>query len=275
MTPPSTFHEFEHAGWDDPGVASHYDEELAVVTRQSIDTLLAAVAARPGQRLLDVATGAGYVAAAASACGLAPTGVDFSANQIELAKRRYPALGFEVADAAALPFPDRSFDAVVCNFGMLHFPDPDAAVREAQRVLAPGGRFAFTVWDAPERTVALGAVLGAIRAHGQADVGLPAGPPFFQFSDPKRCRELLGQIGFVEIDVRQVPLVWRATSAEAVFETLLHATVRTRATLLAQTPEAAARIRDATIRTIETYRRGGRYELPMPAVLSSGTRRTG
>ena len=54
---------------------------------------------------------------------------------------------FQSADATALPFPDGTFDAVVCQFGVMFFPDKDKAYREAFRVLAPGGRYHFNVWD--------------------------------------------------------------------------------------------------------------------------------
>ncbi len=51
------------------------------------------------------------------------------------------------ADAQALPFPDGSFDAVLCQFGVMFFPDRATAYRETKRVLRPGGRFLFSVWD--------------------------------------------------------------------------------------------------------------------------------
>jgi ubiquinone/menaquinone biosynthesis C-methylase UbiE len=57
---------------------------------------------------------------------------------------------WQTADAQALPFPDRSFDAVVCQFGAMFFPDKAQAYREARRVLKPGGHFIFSVWDAIE-----------------------------------------------------------------------------------------------------------------------------
>jgi SAM-dependent methyltransferase len=56
---------------------------------------------------------------------------------------------FRQADALQLPFDDQSFDAVVCQFGVMFFPDRPAAFREANRVLRPGGRFLFNVWDSP------------------------------------------------------------------------------------------------------------------------------
>jgi len=56
-------------------------------------------------------------------------------------------VGWQKADAQALPFPDATFDAVVCQFGVMFFPDKQKAYGEARRVLKPGGRFIFSVWD--------------------------------------------------------------------------------------------------------------------------------
>ncbi|MGT2433279.1 class I SAM-dependent methyltransferase [Cupriavidus basilensis] len=192
-----SFQEFERAGWEDPATVSGYDQNLSGVTIQSIGALLDAAAVGDGTQVLDVATGAGYVAAAAARRGAHPVGIDFAAAQVGMARQRYPDLRFEQADAQALPFEPGTFDAVVNAFGMCHLPDPDLALREALRVLKPGGRVAFTVWDVPERAVGFGALYAAVRAHGTLDVGLPAGPNFFLFSDPDACAKALLGAGFV------------------------------------------------------------------------------
>jgi len=269
---PQAFFAFEHAGWQDPQVCARYHERFSEVTRQSIHALLDAAGVRAGGRLLDVATGAGYVAGAAIARGAHAIGVDFSREQIALARRLYPAASFHVAAADALPFDDGEFDCVVSAFGMPHFPDPARALAEAFRVLKPDGRVAFTVWDAPERAIGFGAVYAAIRAHGSLDVGLPAGPNFFLFSDVAECRRALSAAQFSSPTVARVQQVWSMESADEAFDTILHGTVRASATLRAQTPEAREKIRHAMREVFAQFRPGDRYAVPMPAVLASAVK---
>jgi SAM-dependent methyltransferase len=150
------FREFEQAGWERASVVAKYHEHISSVTTQSVEALLDAAGIRSGSRVLDVATGAGYIAGTAAQRGADAIGVDFSAVQVQMARDRYPSVRFEEGDAEALPFDPQSFDAVVSGFGMCHFPNPDIALREAFRVLKAGGRIAFTVWDLPERAVGFG-----------------------------------------------------------------------------------------------------------------------
>ena len=152
-----TFHSFEQSGWQ--RAAAQYGDAFGGLTSQTIPRLLAAANVSSGTRLLDVASGPGYVAAAAAAVGASAIGVDFSSEMVRLAARRYPGIRFQEGDAEALAFPDESFDAVTINFGVLHLARPDAALAEARRVLVPGGRCAFTVWATPEVSVGFGIVL--------------------------------------------------------------------------------------------------------------------
>jgi ubiquinone/menaquinone biosynthesis C-methylase UbiE len=138
------FKDFEKTGWGKQ--AEHYNDLFGQVTRQAVAAMLSAIALRPGARLLDVATGPGYVAAEATRQGADATGTDIASEMIEEARSRFAATKYEIADAEHLQYADASFDAVTCAFGMLHFPRPGKAVAEAFRVLRPNGRFAFTVW---------------------------------------------------------------------------------------------------------------------------------
>ena len=119
-----SFREFEQAGWENAGVVANYHEHLSGVTTQSVEALLDAAGIRGGSRVLDVATGAGYIAGAAAQRGADAIAIDFSAAQVRMARDRYPTVRFEQADAEALPFDPQSFDAVVNGFGMCHLPEP-------------------------------------------------------------------------------------------------------------------------------------------------------
>jgi SAM-dependent methyltransferase len=264
------FHAFEHAGWE--RAADYYGDAFGGLTSQTIPSLLTAADVRAGMRVLDVASGPGYVAAQAAALGAQPVGVDFASEMVALASRRYPMLTFEQGDAEALSFAEQSFDAVTINFGVLHLARPDTALAEAWRVLKPGGRCAFTVWANPDLSVGFGIVLKAIERHGRMDVPLPEGPPFFRFSDEAEASRSMTAAGFASPRVEMLPLVWRLTSRDALFDAFLHGAVRTAALLRAQTSDALTSIRRAIADGAEQYRKGDSIELPMAAVLTSGAR---
>lgn len=259
----SSFRELEHAGWEK--IHAQYHDGFARLTTQAVPALLDAVKAGPGTKLLDVATGPGYAAAAAAERGAEATGVDFAASMVATARRRYPQVRFQEGDAEALAFPDASFDAVTMNFGMLHLGRPDQAMAEARRVLRPGGRFAFTVWARPEEALGMGIVLAAIRKHGDPNAPIPAGPPFFRFSDEAECHRSLSAAGFASTRFEKVPQTWRLAEPATLWEYMLGSTVRTGALLRAQAPAALEAIRAEVVAASKS-------ELPMPAVLASATK---
>jgi SAM-dependent methyltransferase len=261
------FRAFEHAGWQQ--AAAQYAQAFEQLTTQTVEPLLDATAVTKGTRLLDVATGPGYVARAAAERGANVVGIDFSPVMLERARQNAPAVEFREADAAELPFGDASFEVVTMNYGLLHLSQPERAVAEAYRVLCPGGRFAFSVWAGPDAALGLGLTLAAIQGHGNLAVPLPPGPPFFRFSDPNESKRVLREAGFAQALVQQIPQVWRLGSPEALYEVMRHATVRTAGLLRAQAPEALAQIRQAIIDGASRYREGSGVALPMPAMLAS------
>ena len=138
--------------------AALYDEAFAHVTAYFMPFLLRAAGVAPGMRVLDIATGTGLSAEAAlGAVGPAGhvTAADVSPAMIAKARERLahvPNVSISVEDGQALPFPDESFDAVLCNLGLMFFPDPVRGLIEFRRVLRRGGRVAVSVNTVVERS---------------------------------------------------------------------------------------------------------------------------
>ena len=198
------FGEFEKTSWN-AGRAEPYHEGIGRITKRAIDPLLEAAGVGPGTRLLDLATGPGYVAARGAERGAEPVGMDFAPEMLELARRLHPELEFQQGDANALPFEAESFDVVVANFLMPHLTDLPGAVREAARVTRPGGRVALTTWDSPQRTRFVGAVMDAVTGAGATmPEELPAGPSLFQYSPDRDFARLLLESGLSEPIVERI-----------------------------------------------------------------------
>jgi SAM-dependent methyltransferase len=256
------FWEFERAGWE--RAAASY-EECWTDTELFVEPLLDAAAVGEGTRLLDVACGPGYVSEAAAARGARPVGVDVAGAMVERARLRCPGLTFVEGDAQRLPFDDASFDAVTMNFGILHLSEPEAALREARRVLAAGGRYAFTAWVL-EGNAADEIVDAALAAHA-VPVELPEGPDFYGFADDETCRRALADAGF-DADAFRLETVaplWRVPTAELLFEAQLNAGVRVGSVLRAQPPERLEAIRADIVAGVRRYADGDEFALPLVA----------
>jgi ubiquinone/menaquinone biosynthesis C-methylase UbiE len=261
------FTAFEHEGWEKR--AKSYKSTYGKVTQQSNGALLDALEVRAGTRILDVATGPGYVAGEAARRGAQAVGIDFAQAMLDEATRAYPEVSFYRASADALPFREASFDAVGISFGLMHFTDPDKALAEAFRVLRSGGKAAFTVWAAPDRAVGFGFALKAVEAYGRMDVPLPFGPPRGRFDDWKECKRTLQAAGFVEPHVVEVSQMLHTRYPETAFHVMLHGGVRMGGLLQAQTPQARASIEKSVLADCAPYRIGDDIRVPMPCVLAS------
>lgn len=138
-------------------IPASYDRYLGpLLFRPYAADLAARLAAEPCTRALELAAGTGIVTAEA-ARALPTTRIvatDISPAMLDVAAGRQDTSGveFRVADAQDLPFDDGSFDAVFCQFGVMFLPDRARAYGEMRRVLRPGGRLLFSVWDSIEHS---------------------------------------------------------------------------------------------------------------------------
>ncbi|HSY97803.1 MAG TPA: methyltransferase domain-containing protein, partial [Steroidobacteraceae bacterium] len=248
-----------------------YDSAFGSVARQTVVPMLDAARVTRGMRVLDICCGPGMLAAGALERDAEAVGLDFSAQAVELARRLVPEGRFQQGDAQALPFPAGSFDAVLCGYGIMHLPEPAAALREMLRVLRPGGRAVLSAWDAAG--VGFTLVYEAVRARGSMDVALPHGPDFFQFGSPERMQAALAEVGFTDASAYSFDLNWHLANADRYIESILTGTVRARAVLAAQSGDAAAGVRSYIAEYLTRFRSSaGELVVPMPAIIGSGTR---
>ena len=179
------------------------------------------VAAIQPRDVLETAAGTG-VLTRALASRLAPStrlvATDLNQPMLDQASRRQTegTVEWKQADALALPFGDEGFDVVACQFGVMFFPDKVQGFKEARRMLRPGGRFLFNVWDRIENNEFADVVTDAL-----AEV-FPDDPPRFMARTPHGhhdggpIREALTAAGFTDISIDAVDATSRAPSARHV-----------------------------------------------------------
>ena len=196
-----------------------YDRWLAPAVFHPFAVDLAQRAARLSpRRVLEIAAGTGVltreVVAAIPAAEV--TATDLNAAMVEFGSRREPGAAWQLADALHLPFDDKQFDVVVCQFGVMFFPDRSAAFREVRRVLAPEGRLLFSMWSTVDtHGFAAALVAGVERAF-------PDDPPTFiaavphGYSDPGQAVADLATGGLECVSTESVTLDGQSGSAADV-----------------------------------------------------------
>ena len=266
---PEAFNRFEAEGWE--ARADSYGF-LAPITGRVIGALLAAVQAGPGVQLLDVGSGPGDLAAAAAHRGADAVGIDVAPSMVRRAALAHPTIPFRVGSFEALPGGAGAFDAVVGNFVINHVGRPGHALREAWRVLRPGGRVALSSWDAPSRNRVLGLMLDAIAAaDAPPPPGLPAGPTNFRAD--AELRALFEVAGFVDVGVAHLQFETPVADADTLWRGILDSAVRIPPLVTEQPAAVQARIREAFDELVAVHgREGGTLAIPVAVQVTQGTR---
>ena len=218
-----------------------------------------------GSQVLEIGSGPGHVADMLMQAGASVTGVDFSANMVDVAQRRFPGITFQQADAEELPFEAESFDAVVANFVVHHLARPEMVFRAINRVLKPGGRFVFAVWGAPEEQSSIGAFFGAVMAHHDMDE-LPHGP-LFGVTERSVYEPLLTRADLQGCQLSIHEMIWRADSLEPVLKGFWDW-----GNMAALPAETQAKIRETTRENAQPYEENGQYAVPHAILFGSATK---
>ena len=255
--------QYEHETWS--RCADNYLDGWAGMTRETVSLLIEAAGIRNGTSLLDIGSGPGHVADALAKAGGVVTGIDFSASMVEVARRSYPHVTFQEGSAEQLPFDTGSFDAVVSNFVVHHLARPEVVFKEIQRVLKPGGRFAFTVFADPAAQSSLGAFFAAVEMYH--DLGeLPHGP-LFGVTDLSMYESMLGAGGLADLKFDFRPIIWRTRSLDPVVEACW-----TWGNLVALPQDVQDKIDAATRERLKPFAADDGYAFPHEVLLGCATR---
>jgi SAM-dependent methyltransferase len=237
-------------GWGGPGGEAFVRGALPVAHR-----MVEAIAPQPGQTVLELAGGNGDVGFLAAEL-LKPGGklieTDGAEAMVEVARARGERLassGVEVEyrtmELEWIDAPTASIDAIVSRFGYMHAVDPEHALREARRVLRPGGRIVLAVWDLAEHNPWLAALPQQAEAMGLAEPREEGAPGAFALSAPGRVTELLEDAGFDDPAVEPIDLTFTAPTVDAWWETQRATSSSMRPVLDALSPADHYKLRDA------------------------------
>lgn len=254
--------------------AENYERDFVPAIATPVSASLLRIAdLQPGERVLDVACGTGIIARRAAAA-VGPTGkvtaIDIAPDMIDVARATSAPEGavidWHVGDAASLPFADGTYDAVLCQMGLMFMADRAAAVAEMHRVLAPGGRVAVNTPGSIQPPFVV--LEQAVVEHISPDLGGFV-RAVFSMHDPEAVAALLreGGSGDVTVSVVQVPLRL-PMPAEFLW---MYINLTPMGPIVAQASEAArSAMERQAVAAWEPYVIDGRVHVEQPMVVARG-----
>jgi ubiquinone/menaquinone biosynthesis C-methylase UbiE len=211
MTDVVAFKERQQQGW--------VTGDFGIIARTMVlvgELLCEAVDLRPGQQVLDVATGTGNTALAAARRGCEVIGLDWASPLLARGRERAAAerlpVPFRAGNAEQVPFPDASFDAVLSTFGTMYAPDQDQTARELLRVCRSGGKIGLTNFTPESFNAAFASV-----ARRSLPPSPPGRPSAFLWGTEAHCRALFGE-AITALQVTERAVVWRYRSPQEWLE---------------------------------------------------------
>ncbi len=263
------------AGWD----SMH--ERLERETGPVSDWLCREAGLAPGMRVLDLACGSGHPAiniAKLVRPGGSVIATDLAPEMVEVTRRRVDEAGLDnvevrVMDLEAIDFPDESFDAATCRFGVMFCPQPEKAVAEVLRVLKPGGHFALSVWDEPERSPGQTVMGEALRRFGKPPPPVDFNAPgVHQLAPPGKLAALLKNAGFRQVRVEALTLTGEYESLDALWERRMAGPGNLRASIQELSPAELERLKATLLEVVQPYVTGDRIRLTMTPLCAVATK---
>jgi ubiquinone/menaquinone biosynthesis C-methylase UbiE len=265
------YRKLSHDTWEQ--MAAAWDEWTDVIVEQSrapTEQMVAALSPRPGETILELASGAG-VGGFAAAAAMGGEGrlimTDFAEQMVVAMRRRGADLGFDnieyrVMDAEQMDIDDDSVDGVLCRWGYMLMADPAAALRETRRVLRPGGRLSFSVWGAPEDNPWGSVPSRVLLERGHLEPPESGAPGIFALGDGGRIEALVTGAGFERPQLEEVRLTWNYVDFAHFWSFITEAAGGIALVFEQLDARETAEVRADIETRVEKYKTGDGYDMP-------------
>jgi ubiquinone/menaquinone biosynthesis C-methylase UbiE len=258
-----------------------WKSQQGVQTHRATEIIVQAARLKPGMHVLDLASGTGdpalTIAEAVGPDGRI-TATDLVPEMLLVAEesareRGLTNISFQQADAEALPFPDQSFDAITCRFGVMFFPNVQQSLREIRRVLKPGGYAAFVAFGPAEQNPFFRIPQEILKKYGQIPPPEPGVPNPFNFAQAGALSTTMREAGFkrVQEGYRTIPWPWPGP-AEQCWEHQIEARPPVRRLVERLAPEQRDQVEAEVIEAIRQYYDGKQVNFTATIVVASGVR---
>lgn len=282
---PQAFKAQQRQDWD--AVADGWKRWWAILEEgtQSVSQRLMELAGlEPGHRVLDVATGIGEPAVTAAQV-VGPQGrvvaIDQAPRMLALARERARELGlsnieFHEMDGEGLDFPEQSFQAVLCRWGLMFFPNCTQALVRLARVLVPGGRLAAAVWADPQKVPGISLPMKVAREVLELPPPPPDVPGPFRLADETALGQMLRKAGFDGVYTERMTVRYTFPSLDVFLQFQREIAAPLIALLREHPPERQEAVWQAIARAVAPFTDPqGRITFPNEAILVTGRRPQG
>lgn len=273
---PKAYTEDSRSTWNE--AAARYDRLSAALFGPVADEFVAFAGLRKGWRVLEVACGPG-VATRAAARRVGEKGsvlaTDFAPEMLAAAaarppERRAAPVERRVMDAQKLDLPDASFDAVVCQLGLMLFARPHDALAEMRRVARPGAPVSCLVQGRRSAMLFTALVMDAIVSRAPHLRAPQGAPTLYAFGPDGILEEAFMKAGLTEIVAKRLNGIFRFKTPEEYWNTMTEGAGRTGAMLRSLAPEVQAKVKADVLRRAAKRRVGGFIEIPYEFTMARG-----
>lgn len=264
--------EKSRATWNDmaPGWERNRDFMWST-TKHVAEWLVDKVEAGEGDTILEIAGGPGDIGfSAARRVGTSGKVIetDFAPQMVDTARRRARELGLEnvetrTLDAEQMDLADDSVDGIVCRWGFMLMLDPLAALSECRRVLKDGKHLALSVWGGPEKNPWVTVTGMTMVQLGYEPGGDPFGPGgMFSLAEPDKLRSILGDAGFTDVEVEEMPVEWSYPSFDVAWAFMTEVAGAIASVVKELPPEEVEDVRIALEKNLEPFSTDSGLVLP-------------